>query len=138
METEKAKDVPKIIKMPVKTAADLKPADWKLYRPFQSTEENYSSTIAGVDAYSVAKDIAIKLIRHYGAKKIKLFGSLARGDLHLGSDIDLAVWGIPASKFYKAVAFATGFSKTWKVDLVDGDDCSAAFSEIIQQEGVDL
>ena len=124
--------------MTVKTAADLKPVDWKLYRPFTSTEEKYSSSNIVADGYSVAKNIATELMRHYEAKKILLFGSLARGDLHIRSDIDLAVWGIPAAKFYRAVAFATGFSKTWKVDLVDGEDCSAAFSEIIQQEGVEL
>ena len=124
--------------MTVKTAADLKHVDWKLYRPFSSTEEKYSRSTSVADGYSVAKYIATELMRHYGAKKIILFGSLARGDLHIRSDIDLAVWGMPAAKFYRAVAFATGFSKTWKVDIVDGDDCSATLSEVIQKEGVEL
>jgi predicted nucleotidyltransferase len=124
--------------MTVKTAADLKPADWKYYRPFTSTEDKYSSSTTVVDGYSVAKDIANELISHYGAKRVILFGSLARGDLHIRSDIDLAVWGIPARDFYRAVAFATGFSKTWKVDLVDGDDCNETLSELIQKEGVGL
>ena len=124
--------------MTVKTAAGLKPVDWKLYRPFTSTEEKYSSSTSVADGYSVAKGIATELMRHYGAKKIMLFGSLVRGHLHARSDIDLAVWGIPATKFYRAVAFATGFSKMWKVDLVDGDECGEALSEIIQKEGVRL
>jgi predicted nucleotidyltransferase len=124
--------------MTVKTAADLKPADWKHYRPFTPTEDNYSRSTTVSDGYSVAKDIATELIRYYGAKRVILFGSLARGDLHLRSDIDLAVWGIPASEFYRAVAFATGFSKTWKVDLVDADDCGETLSELIQKEGVGL
>ena len=124
--------------MTVKTATDLKPVDWELYRPFKLSENNYSSSTTVASAYSVAKEIAFELLRHYGAKKVKLFGSLARGNLHSRSDIDLAVWGIPASEFYRAVAFATGFSKTWKVDLVDGDDCGEILSEILQQEGVEL
>lgn len=124
--------------MTVKTVFYLKPADWKNYQPFTSTKDNYSSSTTADDGYSVAKDIAAELIRHYGAKRVVLFGSLARGDLHRHSDIDLAVWGIPASKFYRAVAFATGFSKTWKVDLVDGDDCGETLSEIINKEGVGL
>ena len=66
--------------MTVKTAADLKPADWKHYRPFTSTEDNYLSSTSAVDGYSVAKDIAAELIRHFGAKRVMLFGSLARGD----------------------------------------------------------
>jgi len=124
--------------MTVKTAADLEPDDWKRYRPFTSTEEKDSSSTFIADGYSVAKDIATELMRHFGAKKIMLFGSLARGDLHMRSDIDLAVWGIPAAKFYRAVAFATGLSKTWKVDIVDGDDCNETLSEVIQKEGVEL
>ena len=124
--------------MRIKTAADLKSVDRKLYRPFASTEKKYPSPKSIADGYSVAKDIATELMRRYGAKKIMLFGSLARGEFHIRSDIDLAVWGIPAAKFYRAVAFATGFSKTWKVDLVDGDECGEALSEIIQKEGVGL
>ena len=124
--------------MTVKTAADLQPADWKVYRPFTPTENRYSSSTSVADGFSVAKDIAAELIRHYGAKKVILFGSLARGELHIRSDIDLAVWGIAASEFYRAVAFATGFSKKWKVDLVDGDDCSETLREIIRKEGVGL
>ena len=41
--------------MTVKTAADLKPADWKYYQPFTSTEDKYSSSTAVVDCYSVNK-----------------------------------------------------------------------------------
>lgn len=36
-----------------------------------------------------------KLAAKYGAKKLVLFGSRARGDHHPHSDIDLAVYGMP-------------------------------------------
>lgn len=42
----------------------------------------------------------------YGATKIVLFGSRARGDNHPRSDIDLAIYGIPENQqasFYFAV-----------------------------------
>ena len=125
-------------KMTVKTAADLQPVDWKAYRPFTTIENRYSSATISDNGYLIAKEIAAELRRRYGAKKVILFGSLARGDLHAHSDIDLAVRGIPASEYYHAVAFATGFSKTWKVDLVDVDDCSETLSDVIQKEGVEL
>jgi predicted nucleotidyltransferase len=124
--------------MTVKTAADLQPADWKLYRPFTPNTNEYSSPTTVADGYSVAKEIAAELVRSYDAKKVVLFGSLTRSELHARSDVDLAVWGIPASEFYRAVAFATGLSKTWKVDLVDGDDCSETLSEVIRKEGIEL
>jgi predicted nucleotidyltransferase len=126
------------IKMTVKTAADLKTVELEAYRPFPLSENRESSPAAVEDGYAVAKEIAAALVRRYKAKKAVLFGSLARGELHARSDIDLAVWGIPDSVFYRAVAFATGFSKKWKIDIVDGDDCSETLSQVIQKEGVEL
>jgi predicted nucleotidyltransferase len=74
----------------------------------------------------------------FEAKKVMLLGSLARGGHSRWSDIDLAVWGIPPVDFFKAVSFATGFSKIWKVDLVDGGDCSKGLHDIILKEGIEL
>lgn len=124
--------------MTAKTAADLQRADLKIYRPFAPAENRYSSSAIVNDGYAIAKEIAAELARSYDAKKVVLFGSLTRSELHARSDIDLAVWGIPASEFYRAVAFATGLSKIWKVDLVDGDDCSETLSEVILKEGIEL
>ena len=86
----------------------------------------------------MARSIAKELIERFGAKKVILFGSLARGEYSRWSDIDLAVWGIAPVDFFKAVAFATGFSKIWKVDLVDGEDCSKSLHDVILKEGIKL
>jgi predicted nucleotidyltransferase len=86
----------------------------------------------------VARSIAKELVERFGAKKVVLFGSLARGGYSRWSDIDLAVWGIPPVEFFKAVSFATGFSETWKVDLADGEDCSAGLQDVILKEGIEL
>ncbi len=67
-----------------------------------------------------------------------LFGSFARGDFHRQSDIDLSVWGIPSAAYYRAVAFASGFSEKFKVDLVDAEDCSESLRLHIEGEGVKL
>ena len=37
----------------------------------------------------------VALARRYGAKRLVLFGSRARGDNRYNSDIDLAVYGMP-------------------------------------------
>ena len=86
----------------------------------------------------MARSIAKELVERFGAKKVMLFGSLARGGYSKWSDIDLAVWAIPPVEFFKAVSFATGFSETWKVDLVDGEDCSTGLQDVILKEGIEL
>ena len=86
----------------------------------------------------MAKKIAEELVKRFGAKKVVLFGSLARGDFSSWSDIDLAVWGIPAAKFFKAVSFASGISDVFRVDLEDVQDCTSTLKEIILKEGTEL
>ena len=124
--------------MPTKTAVNLTPEDWKHYQPFRLTENVSLSSVSYDEAISVAQSITKELIHRFGAKKVKLFGSLARSDYNPRSDIDLSVWGIPASEFYRAVAFATGFSKIWRVDLVDAEECGTSLSKAIQKEGIEL
>jgi predicted nucleotidyltransferase len=124
--------------MPSKTALDIKPSQWRLYRPFKVAAEKRLTTVNLAEATSVARSIAKELVTRFGAKKVILFGSLARGGYTRWSDIDLAVWGIPPVDFFKAVSFATGFSKIWKVDLVDGGDCSNGLQDVILGEGIEL
>ena len=123
----------------MKTAYNLKPSEWKQYKPFMTViAEQNQTAVHAAEAYKLAREIAKGLVDVFRAKRVKLFGSLARGDYHPRSDMDLAVWGIPDSKFYRAVAFATGFSKEWKVDLVDADDCGVTLREVIEREGIEL
>jgi len=124
--------------MTPKTALDIEPSHWRHYRPFKMTAEKSLSSATLAEAARVARSIAKELIERFGAKKIILFGSLARGGYSRWSDIDLAVWGIPPVDFFKAVSFATGFSKKWKVDLVDGEDCSKGLHDVILREGIEL
>ena len=124
--------------MTSKTALDIEPAQWRHYRPFKVTAEKNLTASTLAEATGVARSIAKELIERFGAKKVILFGSLARGGHTRWSDIDLAAWGIPPVDFFKAVAFATGFSKIWKVDLVDGEDCSKSLHDVILKEGIEL
>ena len=124
--------------MTSKTAHDIEPSHWRNYRPFKITAEKNSTHATLAEATSVARSIAKELIERFGAKKVILFGSLAQGGYNRWSDIDLAVWGIAPVDFFKAVGFATGFSKKWKVDLVDGEDCSKGLHDVILKEGIEL
>ena len=124
--------------MTSKTALDVGPSHWRHYRPFKiAADKNFTPTTPA-EATSVARSIAKELTERFGAKKVILFGSLARGGYTRWSDIDLAAWGIPPVDFFKAVAFATGFSKIWKVDLVDGEDCRNGLQQAILKEGIRL
>jgi predicted nucleotidyltransferase len=123
-----------------KTALDLSPFEWKRYHPF-GTGGRHSSLLltSGQDsARNVAGSIAQELVKRFGANRVVLFGSAARSEMRKMSDIDLAVWGIPPKDFYRAVAFASGYSKEWKVDLVDAEDCRETLFRSILKEGVDL
>lgn len=58
-------------------------------------------------ALAAARRAADLLVRRYGARRVYLFGSLAgTGSVvfHPGSDIDLAVEGLPGEVFWKALA----------------------------------
>ncbi|MCI2424485.1 nucleotidyltransferase domain-containing protein [Candidatus Acetothermia bacterium] len=61
---------------------------------------------------------AIDILKEHGAKRIVLFGSMAKGTDSKHSDIDLACEGIPPAQFFKVLGeifFTTGES----IDLVD-------------------
>jgi predicted nucleotidyltransferase len=115
-------------------AADLSDKQLKRYRPFQGRKETDSSS----EAKRLAARIARGLAERYGAQKVFLFGSLSRGDQGSVFDIDLAVKGISPAQFFEAVAFATGRSSKWKLDLVDIDDCGSSLRAMVEEEGVVL
>jgi predicted nucleotidyltransferase len=87
----------------------------------------------------LARQIAAILRKDFGARRVALFGSLAsRSDFTLWSDIDLAAWGIPAERFYAAVAAVTALSAEFKIDLVDAEVCKDSLRRAIEQDGIDL
>ena len=124
--------------MPSRTAADISPGMWKQFRPFRAVVEKRPVYERITLAKTVAVAIAEELKTRFGATKVILFGSLARNDFHNSSDVDLAVWGVAPEAFYRAVAFATGFSEVFKVDLVDAGDCSESLLQHILREGIEL
>ena len=116
------------------TAADLSEEQLKRYRPFHRDKKPGLSS----GAKKVAAQIAKELGERYGARKVFLFGSLARGDQGSVFDIDLAAKGISPVRFFEAVAYVTGQSPKWKIDLVDVDDCAVSLRDMIEKEGVVL
>jgi predicted nucleotidyltransferase len=64
---------------------------------------------------------AAAILRQYGAKEVYVFGSVAAGTMHEGSDVDMAVEGLPPAVFFGAMGRA-GKALGRALDLVDLDE----------------
>jgi predicted nucleotidyltransferase len=74
------------------------------------------------------------LLKAAGAREVYVFGSVAAGRAHEGSDIDLAVAGLPPETFFATMArLADLLDRT--VDLVDLDEVSP-FTTYLRSKGL--
>jgi len=124
--------------MPHKRAIDTSQNTCRQYHPFASRQKQPFPEEKRQEALQVATEIARELYKTFGATKVVLFGSLARGQFSFRSDIDLAVWGIPPALFYRAVAFVTGYSPNWSIDLIDAAEAPPHLLQNIEKEGLEL
>lgn len=125
------------------TALEMKPEEWRKFKPGRKV-----ATRAAQSKYlkerrakglELAKKASLLLRQRYGAKRVVLFGSLARTKTFSSwSDIDLAVWGIAPDKFFSAVAAVTGLSPDFRIDLVEPDTCREAMKDSIQKHGIEI
>ena len=77
--------------------------------------------------------LAAAAVKAAGAREVYLFGSAAAGTLRPGSDIDLAVAGLPPERFFQAMGDAAdplGHS----LDLLDLDEPSP-FTRYLKEKG---
>ena len=88
---------------------------------------------------NLLKDNSERLIHDFGITSMRLFGSVARGDHHEGSDIDLFVTMPP--KFYNYVRAAEYLEEMLgcHVDLIqDHPYIRPFFRQQIEQDGIDI
>ena len=86
-------------------------------------------------AWDTAHRIAAMLYEDFDATQVAVFGSLAEPDaFSKWSDIDIAVWGLPNDKYFRASSIASDISGLFKVDLVDFESCKGLFRERIQRQ----
>lgn len=86
----------------------------------------------------LARQLAQLLVEGYGATRVVLVGSLARGDFAQGSDIDLAVEGLPPESFFAAGAEIERVAGWIGVDLTPLETASAFFRDEAARDGVVL
>ncbi len=76
---------------------------------------------------------AAEALRDQGATEVYLFGSAVSGRLREGSDIDIAVTGLPPERFLRAMSLAANeLDRT--LSLVDLDD-DTPFTRYLRSEG---
>lgn len=84
-------------------------------------------------------ELAAQLARQYGARRVVLFGSRARGDYRPQSDIDLAIWGMPQARRAAFWAAVEELATLLRFDLVHIDgDTSPALLKNVKKDGVIL
>ncbi|MGH9470948.1 MAG: nucleotidyltransferase family protein [Terriglobia bacterium] len=76
---------------------------------------------------------AAAALRAAGAREVYVFGSAATGKLHDGSDVDLAVSGLPPEVFFRAMGAASQVLRR-PLDLVDLDEDNP-FTRYLKSEG---
>jgi len=76
---------------------------------------------------------AATALKAAGAREVYLFGSTATGRLRKGSDVDMAVSGLPPERFFEALGEAADVLDV-PLDLVDLDERNP-FTEYLRQHG---
>ncbi len=83
-------------------------------------------------AFSKAQKAAAFLAKKYNVDKVVLFGSLIKGSYHKGSDIDIAVAGLPPKYYFRAIAEAEELINA-KVDLKPIEGCRGLIRDRIEK-----
>lgn len=90
-------------------------------------------------ALAVAHAAAEVLRASFGARRVVLFGSLARGGaVSWRSDVDLAVWGLPAADYFTAVGRLQALDPAVAVDVVRSEDAPTSLKAVIAADGIEL
>lgn len=77
--------------------------------------------------------------KNYGAQKIILFGSRAKGTATERSDIDIAVSGVTSSDIFELEEALEDIPTLYTIDLVDLDTCkNQLLLEDIEQYGREI
>jgi predicted nucleotidyltransferase len=109
-------------------------AGWRRREADARAEDRAAQAVARTRADELAR----VLVERYGARRVLLVGSLARGEFRRGSDIDLAVEGIADGLFFAAGAELEALAGGIHVDLVPLESATAAYRERTLAEGVRL
>ncbi|MGF1522040.1 MAG: nucleotidyltransferase domain-containing protein [Leptolyngbyaceae cyanobacterium] len=79
-------------------------------------------------------NVAARILKDtWSANKVVLFGSMLTPEkVHGRSDIDLAVWGLPAADYLKALAALLDIDPDFSIDLIEAEYASPHLLAAIQ------
>jgi predicted nucleotidyltransferase len=77
-------------------------------------------------------------IKKLGGNKVILFGSLAAGRFRKGSDVDIAVEGITAKAYFRALGIIEETLGDVPFDLVDLKEALPSVKKKVEKEGIIL
>jgi predicted nucleotidyltransferase len=121
-----------------RTVSALSPVELDSYRKLLGNRKkirSHSSTRL-TQARKVVRRAATILRKQFGVKKVVLFGSAVSASLfHSHSDVDIAVWELSGSAYYRAVGILQSLDPEIEVDLIAFEDASPALQEVIRRDG---
>ena len=80
---------------------------------------------------------AVKTLQRFGAERVILYGSLARGDARADSDLDICVEGLPDENYFSALGECLLHSKN-SISVIDLHSSYGLLRNRILQEGLVL
>ncbi len=87
-------------------------------------------------ARKVARKAISILRKKFEVEKVVLFGSIVKPALfHSRSDVDIAVWGLDESKYFRAVGVLQGIDPAFSIDLISFETASPTLQEVIRRDG---
>ena len=90
-------------------------------------------------AWALAHEAAALLRREYGIERVVVFGSLVRSELfHPRSDVDLVVWGLGETHYYRAIARLLALDPAFEIDLLRGEEIPDSLQAGIEKEAIEL
>jgi len=99
-------------------------------------QEREDLAAAQVQAGERARACAERLVEKFGAERVCLIGSLARGEgFHLGSDIDLAVAGLAPERYLPALVEIRELAGR-EVDLITLEEAAPDMVAHVSAEGI--
>lgn len=106
-------------------------AYWRQAAEHQQQQRQAAAAIA----WRQVEQIAVCLRREFGATQVIVFGSLVRDRFTGASDVDIAVAGVPADRYFEAVARVNELSDRWG-DLKPLEALEPYFRERVLATGV--
>ncbi len=124
------------------TALQLTQQEWKSYHPGLASGKRSVLPARAREIKALAnraQQFGQQIKKEFGAKRVLLFGSLARqSDFQPDSDIDLAVEGLHGSQYWEVWRIAEEYFPLYEVEVVEIETTSQSMKQMIEKHGIEL